>query len=194
MSGSAQRFAHVEGMRDGERVVHVIQGEYATSADPVTVFSTLLGSCVAACAHDPVARVGGMNHFLLPDGGGAGVGGVRYGVNAMELLINDLLGLGARRDRLVFKLFGGAAMLRGVTDVGARNVAFIEDFLSTEGYSCSGRSLGGLAARRVKFWPTTGRARQMLLEDRATAVFEEEKAAVKAPVAAPADDGDVELF
>ncbi|MGD2133048.1 MAG: chemotaxis protein CheD [Maricaulaceae bacterium] len=194
MTEPARRFDHIEGRRGGDRVVHVIQGEFATSADPDVVFSTLLGSCVAACLHDPIARVGGMNHFLLPEGSQAKSGAVSYGVNAMELLINDMLARGARRDRLIAKLFGGASMLTGVTDIGARNIAFIEKFLDTEKIDCPARSLGGLAARRVQFWPASGRARQLLLPDQGRQVFAEETKAAKKPAAAPVDDGAVELF
>ena len=87
------------------------------------VLTTLLGSCVAACIRDPMAGVGGMNHFLLPGGtlGGNDRAVQRHGVHAMELLVNDLLKHGARRDRLEAKLFGGARMIDGLTDVGRQN-------------------------------------------------------------------------
>ena len=93
------------------RRVHVIQGEYKVVNDPNVVLSTILGSCVAACLRDPVAGVGGMNHFLLPGSAmrrSSGGDATRYGVHLMELLINGLLKQGARRDRLEAKIFGGA--------------------------------------------------------------------------------------
>ena len=88
--------------------VHVGQGEHYVTADPTVMLTTILGSCVAMCLRDPVAGVGGMNHFLLPEGSGSGPeAGRRYGAYAMEVLINDCLKRGARRDRLEAKLFGG---------------------------------------------------------------------------------------
>ena len=142
---------------------HVIQGEHAISADPNACFSTVLGSCVAACLHDPDRGVGGMNHFLLADtadGTRVAEEAMRYGAYAMEVLINDLMKLGARRDRLEAKLFGGAKMMDALHDVGAANAAFARRFLADEGIPVIAASLGGRSARRVEFWPTTGRARQ----------------------------------
>jgi chemotaxis protein CheD len=150
---------------------------------------TLLGSCVAACIRDPIARVGGMNHFLLPEGA-AGSTSLSYGVNAMELLINDLLRRGARRDKLEAKLFGGGRILRGVSDVGAKNAEFAQRFLADEGIAYIGGSLGGLSARKIEYWPHSGRVRQQLLE-RAEDVFEAE---VAAPAPAAEADGGLELF
>ena len=135
--------------QDGETVsrVHVVQGEHALSDNPSEVLLTVLGSCVAACLWDPVAGVGGMNHFLLPGvdakGGQKGLEGMRYGVNAMELLINNLLKRGAARHRLQAKLFGGASVVRGLTDVGGQNAAFAERYLREEGIAYLGGSLGG---------------------------------------------------
>ncbi|HEY1072308.1 chemotaxis protein CheD, partial [Brevundimonas sp.] len=102
-----------------ERRIHVGQGEHYVTSDPDVVLSTVLGSCVAMCLRDPVAGVGGMNHFLLPEGAGAGTdAGRRYGAYAMELLINDVLKAGGRRDRLQAKLFGGGRMFDSLKDVG----------------------------------------------------------------------------
>jgi chemotaxis protein CheD len=146
-----------------ERKRHVIQGQHAVSADPATMFTTVLGSCVSACLHDPTRGVGGMNHFLLADAAdGARIdeAAMRYGAYAMEMLINDLMKRGARRERLEAKLFGGAKMIEALQDVGAANAAFARRFLEDEGIPVIAASLGGCRARRVEFWPTTGRARQ----------------------------------
>jgi len=78
------------------RKIHVIQGEFHVCDGDDVMMTTILGSCVAACMRDCVARVGGMNHFLLP--GAAGDAGMRYGVQSMELLVNALLRMGARRE------------------------------------------------------------------------------------------------
>ncbi|MFN3521759.1 MAG: chemotaxis protein CheD [Phenylobacterium sp.] len=173
--------------------VHVVQGEHYVSGDPDTLLTTILGSCVAVCMTDPVRGVGGMNHFLLPEGRTEGAdAGRRYGVNLMELLINDLLRLGAKRERLQAKLFGGARMFDGLSDVGASNAAFAEKFLRDEGIAVVGSSLGGMEARRVQFWPTTGRAQQKTVTDHADLASLRQR---PKPAPAPAvDDGAVELF
>lgn len=176
--------------RQPERI-HIVQGEHAVSDDANVVLTTLLGSCVAACIYDGQAGVGGMNHFLLPGGAGDLCEGSRFGVHAMELLINDLLRRGASRERLRAKLFGGGAMHEGLTkNIGERNAEFARAFLENENIEVLGGSTGGVQARRIEFWPASGRARQSLLE-REAKVFAAEKA-----VAKPKTDagGDLELF
>lgn len=174
-----------------ERLVHVIQGEYGVSRDPDLIFTTILGSCVATCMWDHVAGVGGMNHFLLPGERDDCGESMRYGVNAMELLINGLLQNGASRSRLQAKLFGGAHVIRSLGDIGAQNAEFATRFLNDEGISCVAQSLGGNRARRVRFWPTSGRAGQLLLESTSPEVMIAERARA---VPAPAAEGSVELF
>lgn len=180
----------IESRRSERSAIHVVQGEYAVSSDPAVVLCTLLGSCVAACIRDPEAGVGGLNHFLLPEGTG-GSSSLSYGVNAMELLINDLLRRGARRDRLEAKLFGGARMLNNMSDIGAQNARFGREFCEKEGIPITGGSLGGAQARRIEFWPASGRVRQQQIGiDRGLA--ERELARRTEPVQPPADS--VELF
>lgn len=152
-------------MNDGAaKRVHLIQGEYKVFADPNVVLTTILGSCVAACLRDPVAGVGGMNHFLLPGTVGPGGGdATRYGVHLMELLINDMLKKGARRDRIEAKVFGGAKTIASFSNVGEQNVAFAMQFLKDEGIPVIGSSTGGQHGRKLEFWPVSGRARQLPL-------------------------------
>jgi chemotaxis protein CheD len=173
--------------RVAEKRHNIVQGEYLVIDDSSAVISTILGSCVAACLRDPVAGVGGMNHFLLPGESGAREGS-QYGAYLMELLINGLLSRGARRERLEAKLFGGARLVTGLTDVGRQNAAFAERFLRDEGISYLGGSLGGDQARRIQYWPVSGRARQSLLTE--GAVFSRERR----PLPAPKTGGDLELF
>lgn len=190
---SASAASEFQEAIDRSNVVHVIQGESHVSADPSTLMTTILGSCVAACLFDQRAGVGGMNHFLLPgEEGGGGEENLRYGVHAMELLINGLFRLGARRENLRAKLFGGARMVAGLSDIGAKNAAFANEFLAREGLVCVGGSLGGDHARRIQFWPTTGRARQIYASNAPRQVFEAE---LRQKAAKPvADSGDLELF
>lgn len=146
-----------------ERLIHVIQGDYAVGRDNSAVLTAILGSCVAACLYNSAAGVGGMNHFLLPEARSNSSQQVLYGAQSMELLINALLKAGARKSRLEAKIFGGARMIAGLSDIGQSNAEFARRFLRDEGIPCRAESLGGDQARRIRFWPASGRARQMLL-------------------------------
>ncbi|WP_293397366.1 chemoreceptor glutamine deamidase CheD [Nevskia sp.] len=138
----------------------VLPGEYIVTGRDVMLV-TVLGSCVSACIRDPLARVGGMNHFMLPDleNGGIANESARYGSYAMEMLINELLKRGASRSRLECKVFGGGAVLAGftVSNVGKRNGQFVKRYLATEGLSISAEDLYDVCPRRVHYWPLTGR-------------------------------------
>ncbi len=125
---------------------------------------TLLGSCIAACLWDPEAGIGGMNHFMLPDGQ-ADQNGLpsRFGVHAMELLIGEIQKLGGERGRLHAKIFGGGQVLQiargsGLESVPAQNIRFITRFLQDEGIPIVSRDVGGHCARQVIFQTGTGRA------------------------------------
>ncbi|MEM6536096.1 MAG: chemotaxis protein CheD [Pseudomonadota bacterium] len=171
--------------------VHVVQGEFAVSSDPDVMFTTVLGSCIATCLYDAGAGIGGMNHFLLPDSGSKSSSSNSFGVNAMELLINAMLKDGARRKHLEAKIFGGAAMITNVAEIGKRNTEFARRFLSAEGIPIVSESVGGTRARRIQFWPADGRARQKQMPDANVREIEP----VIAPVPMPAQPaGDVELF
>lgn len=140
---------------------HVGQGEHKVSSDPQVMLTTILGSCVSMCLRDPLAGIGGMNHFLLPDGiAGDDGDSRRYGAYAMELLINAVLSAGGRRERLEAKLFGGGRMFDSLQDVGRSNAEFAERYLHDEGIPIVGGSLRGAGSRRIQFWPVTGRALQ----------------------------------
>ncbi len=167
-----------------------------TSADMVLV--TVLGSCVAACIRDPRVGVGGMNHFMLPDardGDGVLSASARYGSYAMELLINELLKLGARRNGLEAKVFGGGNVLPGLTlsNVGERNAAFVLDYLQTERISIAARDLGGPYPRKVYQFVRNGRVRvKQIARTSDETILERERdyrRQLEVPVA-----GDVELF
>lgn len=175
-----------------ERVVHVVQGEYMVVSEPGVVLTTILGSCVATCMWDPVAAVGGINHFLLPGDESSGSDSMKYGVNAMELLVNGLLQHGALRSRLQAKLFGGARVIQNLSDIGEKNGEFALKFLRMENIACVGQSLGGDRARRIRFWPQTGRAAQMLLEASNPEVQSAERRRPAPPPSSAA--GSIELF
>lgn len=177
------------------RRIHVVQGEFHVSSDPECVMTTILGSCVSACIRDPHAGIGGMNHFLLPGTSEPHLSSQadREAVHAMELLVNALLARGARRARLEAKLFGGARLIDGLTDIGRQNAVFAERFLAAESIDHVGGSLRGELGRKIQFWPVSGRARQSLMERGNRQIFETEKRTRPvAPVSQ--NDGSVELF
>ena len=146
------------------KLVYVVQGTFYVSKHPEAKFSTVLGSCISVCLFDPVAGIGGMNHFLLPAGRGSDSGHIRFGVNAMEHLINELLKSGALKSRLQAKLFGGARMSTTLSDIGRQNAAFAHTFLQNEGIKVTSESIGGTLARRVIFSPATGAVKQLFVQ------------------------------
>lgn len=144
-----------------QKTITVIQGRVEISNDPTVMLSTILGSCVAVCIWDPQAGIGGMNHFLLSEGGEANE--VKYGAHAMEMLINGLLRAGAQRSALKSKAFGGANLSGFGTNIGARNANFARVFLADEGIPCLAESLEGDKPRRVRFCPTSGKAQLLFV-------------------------------
>jgi chemotaxis protein CheD len=178
--------------------IHVVQGEQHVDSDPNAMLTTILGSCISACIWDAVRGIGGMNHFLLPgeenqtSDPGSGGSSARYGVHAMELLVNALLRRGARRESLQAKLFGGGRMIRGLTDIGEMNASFAERFVQAEGIPVVGGSLRGNQGRRIQFWPVSGRARQVLLRPDTLTVFQTEYQVSASKT--PSQTGALELF
>ena len=140
----------------------ILPGEYYYTRKPMLIV-TVLGSCVAACIRDRVSGIGGMNHFMLPDSGGEGgnlsSASMRYGSYAMEVLINQLMKTGARRENLEAKVFGGGNVLRGFTaiNVGERNAEFVRDFLRAENIRIVAEDLNDIHPRKVYFFPATGK-------------------------------------
>lgn len=140
----------------------ILPGEYYFTNKPMLIV-TVLGSCVAACIRDRVSGIGGMNHFMLPDGssdvGSPMSASMRYGAYAMEVLINQLLKAGARRDNLEAKVFGGGNVLRGFTsiNVGERNAQFVREYLRTEKIRIVAEDLNDVHPRKVYFFPATGK-------------------------------------
>jgi len=163
------------------------------ASDRPTVIKTLLGSCIGVCLHDPVAGVGGMNHFMLPRGDGAGENALRFGVHAMDCLIGTIMKVGGDRRRLVAKVFGGARVLAiegPLGDVPQRNIDFVREFLETEGIPVLSSDVGGHHARHVHFHTGSGRAFvKRVLGTRARAIVEEQTRATVPPAY-----GSVTLF
>ncbi len=180
------------------QAMKILPGEfYATAEDEVIV--TVLGSCVAACIMDPIAMVGGMNHFMLPVKLGERDPDVffaaRYGAAAMEFLINNLLHLGAQRDRLVAKAFGGGRVMKGMsTDVGGQNVDFVREFLRNEDIPIWSEDMGGPYPRKVYFFPHTGQVLVKRMESTHNDTVLNRELTYIQEVAGKPMSGDVELF
>lgn len=175
--------------------VKVLPGEYFVSGDDLVVV-TVLGSCIAACLWDGTARIGGMNHFMLPDGEGA-EGSGRYGSYAMELLINEMLKLGARRETMQAKVFGGGQVMAGFStmNVGERNTKFVLDYLATERIPIVSQDVLDIHPRKVCYFPMTGKVLvKRLAHAHPEALVVEERRGNAATVAKSTAGGSVDLF
>ena len=176
----------------------VLPGEYFYSGADMLIV-TVLGSCVAACIRDRVTGLGGMNHFMLPDGGDSNSpvsASMRYGTYAMEVLINELLKAGARRENLEAKVFGGGAVLKGFTsiNVGERNAAFVLNYLKTEKMRVLAEDLNDIYPRKVYFFPRSGKVLvKKLMQTHNDTVAQRESAYASRLKVAPVG-GEIDLF
>jgi chemotaxis protein CheD len=191
--GAANRY---HDARLGVEVLNIVVGGCVVSADPKVVITTTLGSCIAACLFDPVARIGGMNHFLLPDAKHDKLSAsARYGGAAMEQLINRLLQKTGRRDRLRAKVFGGGNVNSTITaDIGIRNVEFVMEYLATEGIPTMSWDVGGGSARAVRFFPVTGRTQRRLIGDEQARTIAGSEATFMNTLRQTEIEGEIELF
>lgn len=183
----------------GKEAVKILPGEYyVTTGDKLIV--TVLGSCVAVCLRDKAIGVGGMNHFLLPNDGSQQIGlmteSARYGIYAMELLINHLLKMGANRSRLEAKVFGGGNVLPGMTvnNVGQRNAEFVLDYLDNENIFVSAKDLLGEYPRKVYFFPDTGKVFVKKIKSLHNSTIVDRESEYRMRVKYTPTSGDVELF
>lgn len=191
--------------RFGRTAVKVLPGGYYVTDDDSEMIVTVLGSCVAACIRDPLTGIGGMNHFMLPQGENGSWGGasssMRFGNHAMEVLINRVMSLGCPRSRLEIKVFGagnviGGQGLRSNRTVGERNAAFVRNYLDNENLTIAAMDLGGDRGRRICYFPDTGRVKRLLLRrDDDKHIYQQELILrEKQHEPPPEDDGSIELF
>ena len=147
--------------------IKVLPGAHYVTARRDEMLVTVLGSCVTACIRDTALGIGGMNHFMLPssDDGkwGQANAAMRFGNHAMETLINDILKLGGAKNRLEIKVFGGGHVLNSRNDIGEKNSKFIIHYLENEHLAPTATNLGGECARRVHFFPKSGKVKMKLL-------------------------------
>jgi chemotaxis protein CheD len=199
------QFGHIIRYWDQEHMcftARLLPGEYYVTRH-AEVVTTVLGSCVSACVRDTRLQIGGMNHFMLPlDGsngesawGSAASAATRYGNVAMERLINDILKLGGRREDLEIKLVGGGHVLAEMsTDIGARNIDFVREYMHEEGFEVAVEDLGDNYPRRVVYFPQTGRMRvRKLTTPRDQGLVAQEREYLKKLGNSPVD-GEIELF
>ena len=179
----------------------VLPGEYFVTGEDMMIVTTL-GSCVSACIRDPDLAAGGLNHFMLPENGrekgdsGPLSAAARYGTYAMELLINHLLKLGARRNRLEAKVFGGGKVLPGfaATNVGQRNAEFVLNFLKAEQIRVTARDLVDVYPRKVCYFPVTGRVLVKRLNSLNDPGIVRRECEYERALASSRVDGGIELF
>jgi chemotaxis protein CheD len=196
------QFSHVRRMRDNRfphEIASILPGEFFVSRDPMIVY-TVLGSCISACIRDPIAGVGGMNHFMLPEpkeGGSDSWGeSTRYGSYAMESLINEILKRGGLKSRLEIKLFGAGKIYESNIDVGANNAKWVIGYLKSEGLATVKSDLGDVFPRKVYYFTDSGRVLMKRIERvKNRTIFERENqyaAQIKQREQQPAED--VTLF
>ncbi len=176
--------------------VKVLPGEYFVFNEDVLIMTTL-GSCIATCLWDRQAKIGGMNHFMLPDNGGGASDSGRYGSYAMELLINEMLKMGASRMTLEAKVFGGGAVISGMNsiNVGERNTAFVMEYLKTERIPVVSKDVLEIYPRKVCFFPHSGKAMvKRLAPTNPDAIVQQERIAAQKVAPASTGGGSIDLF
>jgi chemotaxis protein CheD len=183
-------------------VARILPGEYYVTRSEEGI-STTLGSCISACIRDRVQGIGGMNHFMLPASANgeldmslvSGIGSAtRYGNYAMEHLINGIMRNGGRRENLEVKIFGGGRIMENMTDVGARNIRFVREYLALEGLKVVAEDVGEVFPRMVVYFPQTGRVKVKRLRSlHNNVIADQEKRYIETVVQKPVA-GDIELF
>ena len=197
MRTSGTSFSHIKKYYDRVNdceTAKILPGEfYVTEKDEM--ITTVLGSCVSACIFDPTRGLGGMNHFMLPgDAANDCEGSTRYGLFAMESLVNEILKRGSLKRNLKCKLFGGGQIIENMSDVGMKNIRFAKKFLFAEGIPLESHDLGLVYPRKVNFFPLSGRVMVKRLQSLHNNTIEmREKEYMQSLNTAPIS-GDIDLF
>lgn len=202
--GTLPGFSHINRYWDpnGNGITaKILPGQYYVTVHDEAVVTTL-GSCVSACIRDRVFGIGGMNHFMLPDerirenGAGTKMGSesARYGVFAMELLINEILKNGGRRENLEIKITGGGQVLANHTDIGKRNIDFVRHFLDIEGLEVTAEEVGDIYPRKVYYFPNTGKVRVRKLRNTHRHVISKDERDYRESLLRRQTQSHVELF
>ena len=195
-----QEFNHINRYWDknsGLSTAKILPGEFYVTAHNEAI-TTVLGSCISACVRDPVAGLGGMNHFMLPIKKHASStqqeDAARYGNFAMEQMINDILRNGGSRDKLEVKIFGGGRVMKGVTDVGKMNISFIKEYIALEKLRLLAEDVGGNYPRKVMYLPKTGKVKMKKLMNQHNKTVETRDESYFDRITHQKNEGDIELF
>lgn len=179
-------------------MVKVFPGEFYVTAKQDEVLVTVLGSCVSACIRDPVAGIGGMNHFMLAQHNSGTWGNdsssTRFGNFAMEKLINELIKAGCLRERMEIKVFGGGNVTDTSNAIGSDNAEFVLRYLKEEGLACAAKDLGGTLPRRIHYYPATGRVVRRLLGMNERYAIDREELDYKKRLMKQQPSGEIQLF
>ena len=184
-----------------QEAVKILPGEfYATRENGIIV--TVLGSCISVCLRDPLANVSGLNHFLLPSSNDEGIAhdlmseSARYGVYAMELLINELLKLGARKSRLEAKVFGGGNVLKGITmaNIGELNANFVLQYLRTEHIPIIAEDVLGEYPRKIYFFTESGEVKVRKIKSLNNTTIIDRESEYRMKIKQKPQSGDIDLF
>ncbi len=178
-------------------VAKILPGEFYVT-NKSELISTTLGSCVSACIWDKVAGIGGMNHFMLPISNSASpiqkADAARYGNFAMEQMINDILRNGGTRKNLEVKIFGGGRVMKGMTDVGQKNIEFVKEYIGMEGLKLLAEDVGGSYPRKVMYNPKTGKVKMKKLINQHNNTVEVRDESYFDRITHQKTSGDIELF
>lgn len=186
---------------NGLHAAKILPGEYYVTTNEEMVV-TVLGSCISACIRDPLFGIGGMNHFMLPGDssqasqawGDDAVASTRFGIHAMECLINEILKHGGNRKNLEAKITGGGKILAQMTDIGARNIRFVQDFIRAEGLKLLAEDLGDIYPRKVYYFPHSGKLRVKKLRTLHNQTIIERETSYQRELTHQPAGGEVELF
>ncbi|NIQ11235.1 MAG: chemoreceptor glutamine deamidase CheD [candidate division Zixibacteria bacterium] len=185
--------------KDNHFIAKILPGEYYVTRYNEGIV-TVLGSCISACIRDPISGVGGMNHFMLPStesensSKGSWTQSARFGNFAMELLINEILKNGGKRDHLEVKVFGGGKIIQNMTDVGNRNIDFVIDYLNKEGLVILSQDVGDVFPRKVYYNPKNGVARVKRLQSLHDLSIVERESEYMKNINEKPKSGDIDLF
>jgi chemotaxis protein CheD len=184
-----------------QEVVTIHPGEFFATRDE-TIISTVLGSCIAVALYDPVSQAGGLNHFMLPGemepDDLTRDPNAKYGMWAMELLVNELMKLGVRRGDIKAKVFGGGAVLRfldgSVSRIPQSNIDFAFEYLEKEGIPILASDVGGREPRKVFLFPRTGKVLLKRIGGSLANLVEKEEARYLTTIRTEAPEGEIVLF
>jgi chemotaxis protein CheD len=193
-------FNHIDRYWDKKQnisMAKILPGEFYVTAHNEAIV-TILGSCISACIRDPKVGIGGMNHFMLPISHSATPiekeNAARYGNFAMEQMINDILRNGGQRKNLEIKIFGGGRVMKGVTDVGKKNIHFVKEYIALEKLTLLAEDVGGKFPRKVLYYPQTGKVKIKKLFEQSNGGVEVRDENYLDKITHQKNTGDIELF